>query len=553
MYAYDEFDQQILARRVDEFGQQTARYLDGRLSEDQFRPLRLMNGLYFELHAPMLRVAIPYGTLHAEQLRMLARIARQYDRGYGHFTTRQNIQFNWPAVEMAPDILRDLAAVQMHAMQTSGNCVRNITTDHLAGIAADEVEDPRPWCELIRQWFTLHPEFLFLPRKFKIAVTGAPVDRAATALHDIGLHLVRDDAGETGFRVIVGGGLGRTPVIGQVVREFLPARELIAYLDAILRVYNQLGRRDNKYKARIKILLRETGLAAFQARVEAEWRKVREQVPALDVDELDRLRARFTGPTFEAVVDTGDVAARALLDPRFEAWRRRNTAAHRHAGYRAVYLSLKAPGQAPGDLDADRMDEVAALADAYSFSEIRTTHTQNLLLPHVRVDALYRVWQALDRLGLATPNIGAVTDMICCPGLDYCSLANAHSIPVAEEINQRFADIERVHDIGDLRINISGCMNACGHHHVGHIGILGVEKRGEEWYQLTLGGVSGENAALGERLGPAVARDAIADAVVTIVDVYLEQRLDADESFLQTCRRIGTTPFKERVYGQREH
>ncbi len=550
MYAYDEFDRNLLTRRVAEFRQQTVRYLEGRLSEDQFRPLRLMNGLYFELHAPMLRVAIPYGTLHADQMRMLARIAREYDRGYGHFTTRQNIQFNWPALEMTPDILEDLSSVQMHAMQTSGNCVRNITTDHLAGLAADEIEDPRPWCEVIRQWFTLHPEFLFLPRKFKIAVTGAPIDRAATLLHDIGVQIVRADGGETGFRILAGGGLGRTPVIGEVIRDFLPKQELIAYLDAILRVYNQLGRRDNKYKARIKILVRETGIARFREMVENEWRHVRETVPPLDEAEFAAIRARFAGPVFEPVVDTADFAAHRLMDPRFQRWVDRNTVEHRHAGYRAVFISLKAPGQAPGDLDAVRMDAVADLADRYSLSEIRTTHTQNLLLPHVRVDELHAVFEVLAGLGLATPNIGELTDMICCPGLDYCSLANAHSIPVAEEINRLFGEIDAVHDVGELRINISGCMNACGHHHVGHIGILGVEKRGEEWYQITLGGSSGENAALGDRLGPAVSRDAVADAVASIVHTYLDHRIDRNEPFLSTYRRIGIAPFKEPVYVQ---
>ncbi len=549
MYAYDEFDQNLLTRRVAEFRQQTERYLDGRLSEDQFRPLRLMNGLYFELHAPMLRIAIPYGVLHADQLRTLARIARNYDRGFGHFTTRQNLQFNWPAVEMAPDILEELAGAQMHAMQTSGNCVRNITTDHLAGIAVDEIEDPRPWCELIRQWFTLHPEFLFLPRKFKIAVTGAPTDRAATLLNDIGLQIVRGDEGETGFRVLAGGGLGRTPVIGQVIREFLPRNELLAYLDAILRVYNQLGRRDNKHKARIKILVRETGVERFREMVEAEWRRVRERVPVVDSGEFESLRRQFALPAFEPVVDTAGFAARRMMEPAFARWLKHNTVDHRHAGYRAVFLSLKAPGQAPGDLDADRMDAVAALAERYSYAEIRTSHTQNLLLPHVRVDELHALWNALSALRLATPNIDGLTDMICCPGLDYCSLANAHSIPLAEEINERFAKIDAVHDIGELRINISGCMNACGHHHIGHIGILGVDKRGEEWYQLTLGGSAANNAALGERIGPAVARDAVVDAVDAIVRTYLEARLDDDEAFLQTYRRIGISPFKESVYG----
>jgi sulfite reductase (NADPH) hemoprotein beta-component len=550
VYAYNKFEKDLLTRRVAEFRQQTERYLDGRLNDDQFRALRLMNGLYFELHAPMLRVAIPYGTLHADQMRMLARIARDYDRGYGHFTTRQNIQFNWPTVEMTPDILAALAKVEMHAMQTSGNCVRNITTDHLAGIAADEVEDPRPWCEVIRQWFTLHPEFLFLPRKFKIAVSGATTDRAATLLHDIGLRIVRNEQGETGFRVLVGGGLGRTPVIGEVIREFLPARDLIAYLDAILRVYNLLGRRDNKYKARIKILVRQAGVSRFRDMVEDEWKNLRDKVPPVDEGELERIRERFVGPVFDPLVDTADFSAHRMMDPSFARWVAHNTAPHRHAGYRAVFVSLKAPGQVPGDLDAQRMEELAALADRYSISEIRTTHTQNLVLPHVRVDHLHVVWRLLRELSLATPNISHLTDMICCPGLDYCSLANARSIPVAEEINARFSELDEVHDIGELRINISGCMNACGHHHVGHIGILGVEKRGEEWYQITLGGSSGDHAALGDRIGPAIARYAVVDAVEAIVRCYLEQRLDDEETFLQTYRRVGIEAFKVRVYDQ---
>ncbi|GJL83720.1 MAG: sulfite reductase [marine bacterium B5-7] len=550
MYAYNLFDQSLIDGRVREFRQQTERYLAGRLSEDQFRPLRLMNGLYFELHAPMLRVAIPYGTLHADQLRMLARIAREYDRGYGHFTTRQNIQFNWPTVEMAPDILDDLSRVQMHAIQSSGNCVRNITTDHLAGIAADEIEDPRPWCELIRQWFTLHPEFSYLPRKFKIAVTGSPRDRAVSLLHDIGLHIVHGENGERGFAVYAGGGMGRTPVIGSLIRDFLPSTDLIGYLEAILRVYNELGRRDNKHKARIKILVRSLGIEAFRDLVEQEWQRVQRDVPPLDDDEFSAILKRFAGPSFDAVVDTGDFAARQLMEPAFARFVEHNTIVHRHAGYRAVYVSLKAPGQVPGDLDAARMDAVADLAQRYSFDEVRTTHTQNLLLPHVAMSDLYAVWKVLDSLQLATPNISRLTDIICCPGLDYCSLANARSIPVAEEIYQRFADIDEVSSVGELRINISGCMNACGHHHVGHIGILGVEKRGEEWYQVTLGGSSSEDAALGERIGPAISRHDIVNAVEQIVHTYLDQRIDADESFIQTYRRIGASKFKERIYGE---
>ena len=548
MYALNEFDRDLVNRRVAEFRQQTGRYLDGRLDEDQFRALRLMNGLYFQLHAPMLRVAIPYGILSAGQLRMLARVAREFDRGYGHFTTRQNIQFNWPSVERAPDILETLAGDGMHAMQTSGNCVRNVTTDHLAGIAVDEVDDPRPWCELIRQWFTLHPEFLFLPRKFKIAVTGSPADRAATRFHDIGLNLVRDAGGAVGFAVHVGGGMGRTPVVATTIREFLPARHVLGYLDAILRVYNQLGRRDNKHKARIKILLRETGAEAFGAMVEKEWRSTRETVPPVDEAELAALRRHFAGPRLERVDDTGDIAARSLLDPRFGRWFQYNTERHRRAGYHAVYVSLKAPGQAPGDLDATRMERLADIAEFYSHGEVRTTHTQNLLLPHVKATDVCRVWRELDAIGLATPNISLVGDMICCPGLDYCSLANARSIPVAEEIGQRFASLDEQFDIGPIKINISGCMNACGHHHAGHIGILGVEKRGEEWYQITLGGSPGPDAAIGERIGPAVPRAEIADAVESVVRTYLELRFDDEEPFLAAVRRVGIDRFRERVY-----
>ncbi|KAA3625405.1 MAG: nitrite/sulfite reductase [Proteobacteria bacterium] len=550
MYAYQISDQSILTRRVSEFRQQTQRYLDGRLSEEQFRPLRLMNGLYFQLHAPMLRVAIPYGTLDATQMRMLARVAREYDRGYGHFTTRQNIQFNWPSVEVAPDILADLSRANMHAMQTSGNCVRNITTDHLAGVAVDEIEDPRPWCEMLRQWFTLHPEFLFLPRKFKMAISGASNDRAATRFHDIGLEIVDSPAGERGFRVLAGGGLGRAPVVASVVKEFLPRRHVVGFLEAIMRVYNEMGRRDNKHKARIKILVRELGIDTFRELVESEWKRVMSRVPPLDDAGIEALRDRFTTPEFAPATNADDFRARRLLDPRFARWLGNNTAEHRHAGYRAAYVSLKTHGQAPGDLDARRMEAVAELAERYSSSEIRVTHTQNLLFPHVRVEMLYDLWRELEVLHLAAAAVSRATDVICCPGLDYCSLANARSIPVAEEIQSRLAKLDEEFDIGDLRINISGCMNACGHHHVGHIGILGVEKRGKEWYQITLGGSSSADAAIGERVGPALPRNAVADAVSRIVQVYIENRVDEDENFLQTWRRLGAGLFKERIYGQ---
>lgn len=548
MYAYDESDRSIVTRRVAEFRQQTARYLDGRLDDERFRPLRLMNGLYFELHAPMLRVAVPYGTLSSAQMRMLARIARTYDRGYGHFTTRQNIQFNWPSVEAVPDILEELSRVDMHAMQTSGNCVRNITTDHLAGVAADEIEDPRPWCELLRQWFTLHPEFLFLPRKFKIAVSGARNDRAATRVHDVGLEIVEGESGERGFRVMAGGGLGRTPMIAETVREFVPRTEMPGYLEAILRVYNEYGRRDNKHRARLKILVRQIGIERFRERVEDQWRRLKGTVPAVDDGEIDALRQRFRAPLFQSAVDVAGYQTQLLLDHRFARFVRHNTAAHRHAGYRAVYVSLKSPGQTPGNLDAARMDALADLAETYSFGEIRATHTQNLLLPHVRVCDLPALWTRLCELDLATPNIAMASDMICCPGRDYCSLANARTIPVAREIAARLEGLDEVLDVGRLRLNISGCMNACGHHHVGHIGILGVEKRGGEWYQITLGGSPTSAAALGERLGPALPREAIASAVERIVRAYVDHRIERGETFLQTYRRLGPGVFKECVY-----
>ena len=552
MYRYDEHDQRLVDERVVEFRQQTRRFLDGDLSEDQFRPLRLMNGLYVEKHAPMLRIAIPYGELSARQLRRLAHIARTYDRGYGHFTTRQNIQFNWPELDKAPEILEQLAEVQMHAIQSSGNCIRNTTTDHLAGLTADEIEDPRPYCELIRQWSTLHPEFSFLPRKFKIAVTGAARDRAASQVHDIGLHLVRNAAGEVGFQVYVGGGQGRTPVIGVVIRDFLPKADLLTYFEAILRVYNLLGRRDNIYKARIKILVRSLGIRRFRELVEAEWEQLRDTSLQLHPREIERMVEHFREPPF--VKGLGDATADLELtrDPAFHHWLRQNTLRHRQPGYRAVYLSLKAPELPPGDITADQLDRVADLAERYSFGEARTTHTQNLLLPHVLEADLYALWQALRPAGLDTANIGTVTDIICCPGGDYCSLANATAIPIALEINQRFADLDRLYRIGDVQIKISGCMNACGHHHVGHIGVLGVDKKGEEWYQLTLGGSATEDARLGERLGPAFARAEVADAVQRIVETYVALRRD-DESFLQTLDRAGLEPFKRGAYQSAEN
>ncbi|MCC7414439.1 MAG: nitrite/sulfite reductase [Gammaproteobacteria bacterium] len=548
MYRYDAYDQRIVDERVAQFRDQTRRFLAGELSEDEFRPLRLRNGLYLQRHAPMLRVAIPYGLLDSRQLRMLARIARTYDRGYGHFSTRQNIQYNWPRLQDVPDILADLASVQMHAIQTSGNCVRNITTDHLAGVAADEIEDPRPYCEIVRQWSTLHPEFSWLPRKFKIAFSGATADRAAVAVHDIGVYIVRNEAGETGFRILVGGGLGRTPILGVVIRDFLDKKYLLAYIEAILRIYNLEGRRDNIHKARIKILVKALGIDAFRDEVEREFDRIRDSALVLDEREVERIRAHFSPPAYDehAALDES-LAAHCRGDREFAAWCAHNVKAHRVPGYRAVFVSLKAPEQAPGDATAAQMLTVATLADRYSSSLIRVTHTQNLLLADVRQGDLYALWQGLRAAGLATANIGTLTDIICCPGLDFCSLANAGSIPVARQIQARFADLDYLYDLGEIRVNMSGCMNACGHHHVGHIGILGVDKQGEEFYQLTLGGSSAAAPSLGERLGPAIAKEQVAEAVARILDVYLEQR-DEDEAFLATVRRIGVAPFRARVY-----
>ena len=548
MYQYDTFDRQLVRERVADFREQTARYLAGELGEEEFKPLRLMNGLYLQRFAPMLRVAIPYGILSSAQLRMLASIATRYDRGYGHFTTRQNIQFNWPALERVPDILADLASVDMHAIQTSGNCIRNITCDHLAGVAPDEIADPRPYCELMRQWSTLHPEFAYLPRKFKIAVTGALRDRAVTEAHDIGLRLVRNDAGKLGFEVLAGGGMGRTPVIGKVLREFVPHRDLLSYLQAIIRVYNLEGRRDNKYKARIKILVNALGIEEFRRRVEAEWGVTRQHVAPLDSRELDDVRSHFEPPPYRRRVETAAFESRKERHPAFARWVRRNTAAHRQPGYRAVYVSLKAPDVPPGDMTASRMQGLARLADRFSFGLIRTTHDQNLLLADVALDDLHALWEPLDRLGLATPNIGTATNMICCPGLDFCGLANAESLSVARRINELFDDMDYLHDLGDVRIKISGCMNACGHHHVGHIGILGVDKKGEEWYQITIGGSAEERTRIGRRLGPAVPKADVARTVAGILDVFVAQR-DPDETFPDTVARVGVAPFRSRVYG----
>lgn len=548
MYQYTNDDQTLIEERVAQFRGQTQRYLNGELGADEFRALRLMNGLYVQTHAPMLRVAVPYGLMSSTQLRKLAEVSRKYDKGYCHFTTRQNVQYNWPELSKVPDLLADLATVQMHAIQTSGNCLRNTTSDHLAGVCIDEIEDPRPYCEIIRQWTTLHPEFAYLPRKFKIAVSGSEHDRAAVQLHDIGVYLVKNDAGEVGFRVLAGGGLGRTPIIGQTVKPFLEKKYLLSYLEAILRVYNLLGRRDNKYKARIKILVKETGLEKFTALVEKEWLRIRDQM-LLSEDTITAMQAQFVPPAYdpEASADQS-YNQHAATDTSFAKWLKYNTTEHKTPGYRAVFLSLKAPDSPPGDITADQLDAVADLADQYSFSEIRSSHRQNLVLADVKQADLYAVWQKLSALQLATANIGTVTDMICCPGLDFCSLANASSISVAKEINEALDNIDYLHDIGELKLNMSGCMNGCAHQSVGHIGILGVDKKGEEWYQITLGGSSDNEAAIGERLGPSVAKDRITGAITDILDVYVEQRLDQQESFLETVQRIGLEPFKGKVY-----
>jgi sulfite reductase (NADPH) hemoprotein beta-component len=544
VYRYDDIDATLVAERVAQFRDQTRRFLDGKLPEDEFRPLRLRNGLYIQRHAPMLRVAIPYGLLSTRQVRMLAHLARKYDRDYGHFTTRQNIQYNWPKLEDVPDMLADLATVEMHAIQTSGNCIRNTTADHLAGIAPDEIDDPRPYCEIIRQWSTLHPEFNYLPRKFKIAVTGSPSDRAASEVHDIGLHMKRDASGQVGFEVLVGGGLGRTPIIGKIIREFLPREHLLSYLEAILRVYNQEGRRDNMYKARIKILVKAKGIDAFRQAVEAEWALIRETSLKLDAAEIDRMRAFFAPPPYEKLADINVTQGQSA---DFQAWYRYNTRPHKIPGYRIVFVSLKAHGEPPGDITADQMDKVADLADRVSSGELRATHDQNLVLGEVRQVDLIETWQALRALNLATPNIGTLTDMICCPGLDFCSLANAGSIGIAKQIHERFSDFDYLYDLGHIEIKMSGCMNACGHHHVGHIGILGVDKRGEEWYQITLGGSASGLSSLGEVIGPSVAKDVVAETIKRILDVYVEQREEGEE-FLETVRRLGVEPFSERVY-----
>lgn len=543
MYKYDTYDQAIVDARVEEFRDQVSRRLAGHITEDQFKPLRLMNGLYLQLHAYMLRVAVPYGTLDSRQMRMLAHIARKYDRGYGHFTTRQNIQYNWIKLEQAPDILADLATVEMHAIQTSGNCIRNISSDQFAGATADEVADPRPWAELLRQWSTFHPEFSYLPRKFKFAVIASDTDRAAMRLHDIGIQLIRRD-GQLGAKVFVGGGMGRTPMIAPEIKDFVPAEDLISYVEACLRVYNRHGRRDNIYKARIKILVHDLGAEEYARQVAEEFAEIK----ALGLDppaaELARITAMFASPPFDAAApDTIDRS-----DPDFAVWLDQNVHAHQQPGYAIATISLKPIGGIPGDASADQIDLMADLAQAYSFDELRVTHSQNIVLPHVRKADLHAIWQRLSDAGLAEANLDLISDIIACPGLDYCSLANARSIPVAQKIATRFADLGRQRELGELKLKVSGCINACGHHHAGHIGILGVDRKGTENYQLLLGGSGAEDASLGRITGPGFDEDGIVDAVEKVTDVYLAQR-QGGERFLDTYRRVGIDPFKEAIYG----
>ena len=550
MYRYDNYDQKIVDERVAQFRDQTERYLAGKIAEEEFLPLRLQNGLYVQRLAPMLRIAVPYGMLSSNQVRKLAHIARVYDKGYVHFTTRQNVQLNWPALEEVPDILAELASVEMHAIQTSGNCIRNTTTDQFAGVVVDEIEDPRPWCEIIRQWSTLHPEFAFLPRKFKIAVCGSEEDRAAFLLHDIGLQLMKNEQGELGFEVFVGGGLGRTPIIGSSIRKFLPKQHLLSYLDAILRVYNRYGNRDNKYKARIKILVKAWTPEVFAKRVEEEWANIKDGPSTLTDAELARVTGFFSAPDYQNIDSTiadQSLAAQAAENNAFSRWLERNTELQKQSGYRSVTLSLKPAGVAPGDVTDTQLETIADLADQYAFGELRATHNQNVVLTDVLYSDLFELWQTAKQSGLATPTIGTINDMICCPGGDYCSLANAKSIPVAEDIQRKFSDLDYVYDLGDLELNISGCMNACGHHHIGHIGILGVDKKGKEWYQIQLGGSANKSASLGKVLGPSLSREEITDGIEKLLDVYVENRI-ADESFLNTYQRIGIDKFKERVY-----
>ncbi len=549
MYVYDEFDRTFIAERAAQFRDQVARRLSGELTEDEFKPLRLMNGVYLQLHAYMLRIAIPYGTLSSKQLRKLAHVARVYDRGYGHFTTRQNLQLNWIKLSDMPEVLEVLAEAGIHTIQTSGNCIRNTTTDQWGGAGPDEIEDPRFWAEIVRQWSTLHPEFSFLPRKFKIAITGSPHDRAAIKIHDIGLRMITNAGDETGFEVSVGGGLGRTPFIAKVIRNFLPKQDLLSYLEAILRVYNTHGRRDNIYKARIKILVHDLGVQRFAAEVEEEWSRIKDGYLKLDPAFVADTRSRFIYPQYEDLDDDPGALRRVLAtDAEFALWHQNSVSRHKTPGYAIVTLSLKPPGKPPGDVTSGQMEAIAGLADEYSCGEIRVGHEQNLALPHVRQEDLPELWRKLDELGVATPNVNLVTDIICCPGLDYCSLANARSIPVAMEIARRFEQIDKARSIGRLHINISGCINACGHHHVGHIGLLGVEKNDKEFYQITLGGKADEDARLGQLLGPAIPYEDVVDTVERVVNRYLELRLNEGELFIDTVKRLGVAPFKETLH-----
>jgi sulfite reductase (NADPH) hemoprotein beta-component len=548
MYRYDQYDHQIVKERALQYRDQVRRRLSDELTEDEFRPLRLQNGLYLQRHAYMLRVAVPYGLLSSKQMRMFAHIARKYDRGYGHFTTRQNIQYNWIKLEETPDILDLLASVEMHAIQTSGNCIRNITSDEYCGVAADEIVDPRPYCEIMRQWSTFHPEFAYLPRKFKIAFNGAKEDRAATAVHDIGFTVVKNEQGEDGFRVMVGGGMGRTPILGSVIRDFLPWQHLLTYTEAIMRVYNQYGRRDNMYKARIKILVKAIGAEEFARQVEEEWADIKDGPSTLTIEEFNRVAAYFTPPAYETLPAADAAFERQKAENKaFTNWLKRNVRPHKVAGYAIVTLSLKKTGIPPGDATADQMDFVADLADRYSFGELRATHEQNLVLADVKQSELFGLWEQLKAHGLATPNIGLLTDIICCPGGDFCSLANAKSIPIAQAIAERFDNLDFQHDIGDIELNISGCINACGHHHVGNIGILGVDKDGAEWYQVSIGGAQGNESSIGKIIGPSFSAHQMPIVVERLLEVYVRERIE-DERFIDTTRRIGVTPFKEHVY-----
>lgn len=551
MYVYDNYDQRIVDERVAQFKDQTERYLAGELTEEQFLPLRLQNGLYVQRYAPMLRVAVPYGLLSSQQVRKLAHIARTYDKGYAHISTRTNVQFNWPELKDVPAILAELASVQMHAIQTSGNCIRNTTTDQFAGVTPNELVDPRPYCEIIRQWSTFHPEFAFLPRKFKIAVNShLDDDRVATMLHDIGIKIVKNDAGELGFAVYVGGGLGRTPIVASLVKEFLPEKHLLTYLDAVLRVYNLNGRRDNKYKARIKILVKALGVEAFAEKVDAEWQHLKDGPGTLTQEEIDRIKGHFTAPNYETLDANNPTLEKQLVENKaFSNWYKRNVSAHKVNGYAIVTLTLKKLGTPPGDITDKQLDVVADLADRYSFGEIRNTHEQNMVLADVKQDELFALWQEAKANGFATPNLGLLTDMICCPGGDFCALANAKSIPVAEALQARFDDLDYLHDLGEIDLNISGCMNACGHHHIGHIGILGVDKKGEEFYQVSLGGDAGVDASIGKILGPSFAREQMPDVIEKILSIYVDLRIEG-ERFIDTYRRVGHAIFKERVYAK---